>query len=80
MLVLSTLKFAKMKKKDKISFFLYKRNNIIIISLNTSEVSGGRGVNVDDPLKVSFTCESKVESSYTMNPILGNIPKYNVKI
>ena len=67
-------------ENNKISFFLYKRDNIIIISLNTREVSGGRGVNLDDPLKVSFACESRVESSYAMNPILGNISKYNVKI
>ena len=69
-----------MGKKNKISFFLYKRNNIIIISLNTREVSGGRGINLDDPLKVSFPCESSVESSYAMSPIPRNVPIYNVKI
>ena len=59
---------------------MYKRDDIIIISLNTSEVLGGRGVNLDDPLKVNFTCESRVKSSYAMNPIPGNVSKYNVKI
>ena len=66
--------------KNKISFFLYKRDNNIIISLNTSEVSGGKGINLDNPLKVSFPCESSVESSYAMNPIPRNVPIYNVKI
>ena len=64
--------------ENKISFFLYKRDNIIRISLNTSKVSRSRGVNLDDPLKVNFTCESKVEGSYTMNPIPWNISKDDV--
>ena len=64
----------------KISFFSYKRNNIIIISSSTREVSGGRGVNLDNPLKVNFPYEFSVESSYAMNPIPRNVPIYNVKI
>ena len=59
---------------------MYKRDNIIIISLNTSEVLGGRGVNLAAPLKVSFPYESSVEISYAMNPIPRNVPIYNVKI
>ena len=79
MLILSTLKFTKMEK-NKISFFSYKRENIIIISLSIIEVLGSRGVNLDDSIKVNFTCESRVESSYAMNPIPRNVPIYNVKI
>ena len=48
--------------------------------MSTREVSGGRGVNLDDPLKVSFPYESRVEISYAMNPIPRNVPIYNVKI
>ena len=66
--------------ENKISFLSYKRENTNRIFLNTSEVLGGRGVNLDNPLKVSFFCESRVESSYAMNPIPRNIPKYNVNI
>ena len=66
--------------ENKISSLSYKRDNINKISLNTSEVSGGKGSNLDDLLKVSFACESRVESSYAMNPIPRNIPIYNVKI
>ena len=80
MLVLNTLKFTKNGENIKISFFLYKRNNSITISLNTSEVSRGRGINLDNPLKVSFPYESSVESSYAMNPIPRNVPIYNIKI
>ena len=66
--------------ENKISSLSYKRDNINRISLNTSEASGGRGVNLDNPLKVSFPCESSVEISYAMNPIPRNVPIYNVKI
>ena len=66
--------------ENKIYSLSYKRDNNNRISLSTSEASGRKGVNLDDPLKVNFPCESNVEGSYAMNLIPGNIPKYNIKI